>query len=131
MIIIQGKILDYTGQPLEFANVAVVSADGKPLLVNGQIITRQSDSNGNFNLPVALESAYIKFSYVGLEPLILSAKSASSINTFKFKEPENAFSEVVYVVRKKVTANKWLWIGGVIVLLFGVIAALSLKSSKK
>lgn len=101
------------------------------MLVNGQIITRQSDSNGNFNLPVALESAYIKFSYVGLEPLILSAKSASSINTFKFKEPENAFSEVVYVVRKKVTANKWLWIGGVIVLLFGVIAALSLKSSKK
>jgi hypothetical protein len=71
MFTIKQYVRDFdTNEVLPFATVFVSDANGRPMTINGNpIIARKSDANGHIIIPIAIESAYITFSYIGYQSL--------------------------------------------------------------
>jgi hypothetical protein len=131
MLTVKGKVIDSkTGEPLELANAVVSDGAGKPFPVNGNIIARQSDAKGEFILPFAHEDTFLRVSYVGYKPLLVSAKEAAKMGSFSLSQGD-ALNEVVIVAKKGKKDNTGLWIIGGIALLGIVVVTIVVIATRK
>lgn len=109
MFIIQQKVIGYPdSEPLVGATVMLTDSSGKPLLINGNIIGRKADVNGNIILPVSDESAFIKATYVGYAPLIRPADDYRNDSIELYPGTSNLKEVIIKAKRIKLNKKKWL-----------------------
>ncbi|MFN8264121.1 MAG: hypothetical protein U0T07_11375 [Chitinophagales bacterium] len=134
MITVKNRILDSaTRRPMNNVNVFISDSNGNEVSRNGlPNIGRASDKNGQVIIPVANESDFVTYSFVGYQKLTIpgvTAQKKSNIimRTVAQDLPE---TEIKYVPRYEPTADKptisnnnykagnnkktWLIIGGVV-----------------
>lgn len=101
MFIINQHIKDIdTNEGLPFASVVLVDNTGVTLVVNGvSPIARKSDANGKIIIPIAIETAYIKVSYVGYETIIHPADDYRN-DTIYLKKKNNTLGNVTVTAPK-------------------------------
>lgn len=62
-----------TGQPLVGATVVLTDSTGTPIKVNGNVIGRKTDANGEFIMPINANNAYVTVSYLGYSKITAPA----------------------------------------------------------
>lgn len=101
MFIINTYIKDIeTLEPLPMANVVVSESNGSAMVVNGiSPIARKSDINGKIIIPIAVETAHIKVSYVGYETIVHPADDYRN-DTIFLKRKTNSLNGVTVTAPK-------------------------------